>query len=551
MPPKRRGRPAAAEAAQPETVSDHEGEGDADGAAAAASDQGEGSDPDVSHGEAESTSFKFFNTTFSTFRVSPLYTGKNPLTTAGLQTLSRRLRDTLVGDVVRGVQVGLESDTTLGRLGTLDSVEWREYDPGTLFPTLTDEGKTSRQRHDGIRNGKKKGKGKDTGAQTEQVQQILCLKLEYEKASFNALLLPSLNDRENQDGNGTQDEDRPQPSWTRHDAKGKATEDRNEDTDSAFARYPLLLTRMPAPLKTVLVDFLSSTFDCRISHLHLGTRTLVRSWERWIEESGAGTGEGKMPDKDVALTLGFHLEPPSPVVLDGTMTSSTTPDGRQGVQEALAKPTVLGLKTMDIVVPSEEIRRFLRVGKRNGSTPTDNGGKGYATSGGNRKRPAASSTISDDERDRLQRRKLGGGKDEEGWTWRQGPRQHQIQEPNEDDIHDNGNRRTGETFPQPFTDALSHYLDHHLALDMTHPGVRVLRVVCDAFALSDTRLKVFAPRDRGEVRINDGGENDLSRSDSGSGALAIDTFLRSLVRKAQGPEWGQRALKLANLEVLG
>ncbi|KAI1362023.1 kinetochore complex Sim4 subunit Fta1-domain-containing protein [Xylaria arbuscula] len=544
MPPKRRGRPAAAEAAQPETVSDHEGEGDADGAAAAASDQGEGSDPDVSHGEAESTSFKFFNTTFSTFRVSPLYTGKNPLTTAGLQTLSRRLRDTLVGDVVRGVQVGLEGDGTLSRLGTLDSVEWREYDPGTLFPTLTDEEETSQQRRNGIRNRKKKGKGKDTGAQTEQVRPILCLELEYEKASFNALLLPSLDNRENQDGNGTQDEDRSQPLWTRHDAKGKATEDRDEDTDSAFARYPLLLTRMPAPLKAVLVDFLSSTFDCRISHLHLGTRTLVRSWERWIEESGAGTGGSKMPDKDVALTLGFHLEPPSPMVLDGTVTGSTAPDGRQGVQETLVKPTVLGLKTMDVVVPSEEIRRFLRVGKRNSPTPTDNGGS-------TRKRPAASSTISGDERDRLQRRKLGGGKDEEGWTWRQGPRQHQTQDADEDDIRDNDNRITGETFPQPFTDALSHYLDHHLALDMTHPGVRVLRVVCDAFALSDTRLKVFAPRDRGEVRINDGGESDLSRSDSGSGALAIDTFLRSLVRKAQGPEWGQMALKLANLEVLG
>ena len=557
MPPKRRGRPAAAEATQPENVTDHDGGGDGDGA----SDHGAGSDPDVSRGDgdAESAGFKFFNTTFSTFRVSPLYIGKNSITPKGLQILSRRLRDTLVGDVVRGVQVGLESDATLGRLGVLESVEWRECDASALFPTLTDAGRRlreeSNQRRNDIRDRKKKGKGKDTGARAERVRPLLCLELEYERASFNALLLPSLDNRENQDGDDAHDENaHHQPSWTQNSATGKTTEDSNQHTDSAFARFPLLLVRMPAPLKAVLLDFLSSTFDCRISPLHLGTRTLVRSWERWIEESSAAGTGGRIPDKDVALTLGFHLEPPSPGVLEKTMASSTAFDGRQRPQETLPKSTALGLKTIDVVVPSEEIRRFLRVGARKGAMSAEKDRTNQTGNNTNRKRPAASATISDYEKDRLQRRRIGGGKDEEGWTWRQKPRWNQDSD--ESNIHDDDDSRGREereegeeTFPQPFTDALSHYLDHHLALDITHPGVRVLRVVCDAFALSDTRVKVFAPRGGGRPRGSRSDDDDNETETDGS-AIAIDTFLRNLLRKAQGREWSRDAMRLANLEVI-
>ncbi|KAI0508869.1 kinetochore complex Sim4 subunit Fta1-domain-containing protein [Xylaria bambusicola] len=535
MPPKRRGRPAATEATQPEPVADHErhGHGDSDGDAAS-NREAEDSDPDISQGEAESASFKFFNTTFSTFRVSPLYIGQNSLTPEGLQKLSRRLRDTLVGDVVRGVQVGLESDTTLGRLGVLERVEWRECDSVLLFPTLADTGSI----HDEATQGRKymqprrnKGKTKDTGAQSEQVPQLLCLDLQYENAAFNAIMIPSLDDGRKLSGNKIHDDIRDEneaglsqpPSWTQNItmSKSKSQDKRRETTedeykDSSFAHFPLLLMRMPAPLKAVLVDFLSSTFDCRISPLHLGTRTLVRSWERWIEESSASTG--KMLDKDIALTLGFHLEPMTDTAIAGSEAQQKAHDH--------SKPTALGLKTIDIVVPSEEIRRFLRVGKKTITDPSN--GKDQT---GSKKRPATSS-AQEQEKERLRRRRLGGSKDEEGWAWRESPR-----EQDQETIADNDDG-IPETFSQPFTDALSHYLDHHLALDMTHPGVRVLRVVCDAFALSDTRVKVFAPR---------GGRGDDNNT---HGDLAIDTFLRSLVRKAQGREWSQSALQLANLQVI-
>ncbi|KAI0429451.1 kinetochore complex Sim4 subunit Fta1-domain-containing protein [Xylaria sp. FL1042] len=566
MAPPKRGRPATAEAPRPgperePAVEEEDDDGNRNSDVSNRSDRdqnsGSDSDPETRQRGAESAEFKFFDTTFSTFRVSPLYIGQNAITPAGLDTLSRRLRDTLVGDVVRGVQVGLESDATLGRLGLLERVEWRECSLEAILPTLADterrmQGESASQRRRGIRvgrggergkdNGKGKGKGRRT--QVECVQHLLCLELEYEKATFSALMLPSLDDwnrEQTRDRVGHEDEDGDEdeplkpynpPSWTQHNAGplnnpkegGGHTQDEDGHERDAFARFPLLLTRMPASLKSVLTDFISSTFDCRISPLYLGTRTLIRSWEHWIKESGVSAG--KALNKDVALTLGFHLEP-SPTVTD-TIVRGPAPDTQQK-PHGPQKPVALGLKTIDVVVPSEEVRRFLRVGEKLAMDTID-ADKGKGSGIGSRKRPMG--TI-DTERERLRRRRLGGGKDEEGWAWRG----QQDPDP-EDNTKDDGT----ETFAQPFTNALSRYLDHHLALDVTHPSVHVLRVVCDAFALSENRMKVFTPRGGG------GGGGRDENTDAPS--LAIDTFLRNLIRRAQGREWSDDALRLANLRVI-
>ncbi|KAI0967205.1 kinetochore complex Sim4 subunit Fta1-domain-containing protein [Xylaria arbuscula] len=553
MPPKRRGRPARAEAPQPspspepgpEPVAD-----DDDASNHSDQDEDQDSDPDLDPDASQRESdFKFFNTTFSTFRVSPLYMGQNVINEIWLDTLSRRLRDTLVGDVVRGVRVGLENDNTLNRLGVLERVEWRECELESIMPTL----KYTERRLPA------RGRGRDIqgGRGVRRVRRLLCLELEYERATFSALMLPSLddgNESQNRGATGVGGEDdedgssrsRNPPSWTRHttdyetqpgdSGKGAQDVDNGDERESnAFARFPLLLTRMPAPLKSVLIDFLSSTFDCRISPLYLGTRTLIRSWERWIEESGVDSGRAL--NKDVALTLGFHLEPDPTttapgIYIDTTRVKSPAPDEQQKIQ----KPMALGLKTLDVVVPAEEVRRFLRVGRSiNVSTNTDNNannGKGKGKE--SRKRPADNTDTNTTarENERLRRRKLGGGKDEEGWTWLP---QGQQEDHQQQDESDNGITETEtSTFPQPFTNALAKYLDHHLALDVTHPGVRVLRVVCDAFALSETRMKVFPPR-------GGGGDDE---------ANAVDTFLRNLIRRAQGREWSDGALRLANLRVI-
>jgi len=204
-------------------------------------------------------------------------------------------------------------------------------------------------------------------------QKALRLSLQYENALSIALLLPSI---EEDQGNG------------------------------AFIHLPLLLLRMPTPLKTVIADFLSNTFDCRISPLRLRNSDLVKTWEVWIQEAGLPTSG--LLAKDAVLTLGFRLpESKKPTDQDG---SKTEVDGSDGT----------GIKSIDIIIPAHDLRQFLRAGKA------------------------------------LDR---------------------------------------GDATEHPFTDALAHYLKQHLAMDISHPGVRVARVASGGFVLSEGRLKMFASPD--------------------------------------------------------
>ncbi|KAI1371424.1 kinetochore complex Sim4 subunit Fta1-domain-containing protein [Hypoxylon crocopeplum] len=427
---------------------------------------------DLSHDDLEPS--RFFNTTFTTYRVSPLYVGKQTLNTARLQLFSRRLRDVLVGDVVRGVQVGLESDAAaLGRTGALLAVEWRWVDVALVL------GETDRQAGSVELGNNDDG---DNESDDQRKRLVLCLELRYENARFSALLLPDL---------GGDDESRDsayQPSWTWQE--NDSTTQTDEVDQSAFIQLPLLLFRMPAPLKSVLIDFLSSTFDCRISPLALGTRTLMKSWEDWLADSRRSLS------RDILLTLGFHVEPPKPKPRslehdDDGVVDNEGPARKQDTPH-------LGMKSIDIGIPALQVRRFLRMGR---------GLDNELQAIGAKRKADATTTLSDEQQSR-RRRKLAAGEGEEGWAWRS-------------QSHKNDNRET-ETIDQPFAEALATYLWHHLGLDMFHPGVRVQRVACDGFALSEGRLKVFPP----------------PRSGANEEESAAWKLMRGLVRKARGrPGW--------------
>ncbi|CAJ2512550.1 Uu.00g055650.m01.CDS01 [Anthostomella pinea] len=438
---------------------------------------------------------RFFNTTFSTYRASPLYIGKEPLSATGLETLSRRLRDTFVGDVVRGVQVGLESDATLGRAGALERVEWRWASVGSL---MDGNGDAARRRTRGgseelgssARELNSEDEDNEARRRKKGEKKVLCLDLDYENASFNALLLPELE--ENGQGRSTRAPKTPSWTWQTTD-NGAGAEDQADP--AAFLHLPLLLLRMPVPLRAALVDFLASTFDCRVSPLRLGTRSIVHSWESWLAESGLINRSTL--SKDVALTLGFHVEPPE------------SNFGDQTADHSLEETVQLGLKSIDVIVPADEVYRFLRAGDRTGHLAKEGG----------RKRGADDDLSV--ERQKRRRRKLAGGRDEEGWGWRSS---QSDKTPAPDSVN--------ESFDQPFTEALARYIDHHLALDMFHPGVRILRIACSGFSLSEGRVKVFSP--------------DAHRDEDGSSA-AVWGFVRDLVRKAKGREWSPDAMQLASL----
>ncbi|EJT78410.1 hypothetical protein GGTG_03511 [Gaeumannomyces tritici R3-111a-1] len=69
----------------------------------------------------------------------------------------------------------------------------------------------------------------------------------------------------------------------------------------------------------------------------------------------------------------------------------------------------------------------------------------------------------------------------------------------------------GAPTPGPFTAALARYLGHHLALDVHHGAVQVVRVSCGAFVLSEGRLKLFRPAAGGGTEEEEGGGGGRSR----------------------------------------
>lgn len=377
----------------------------------------------------------FYSTTFSAHRVSPLYLGGpgQPLDARRLQTLAQRLRDVLVGDVVRGVEVGLsqDEDGVMGRAGALEVVEMRWVGVEGVL---------------GLEEGT--GAGKD----------MLFVGLRYEAAVCTALLVPWLGEEEDQGG-----------------AAAGGFGGRGEEVDeSQFMVMPLLLMRMPAPLKAVVAEFLATAFDCRISPLRLGTRSMVQGWEAWIETVGLPT-RGPLA-KDVVLSLGFYVPPE-----EGEAGKDESED--EGDQQ-------LGLKSIEVFIPAAELRRFADAGR----TPS---------------RPKAGSEAIW-ENDIRKRRKLAGRMYEEGWEWRK--------ESTDEDS----------TASQPFTEALGRYVNQHLGLNLFHPGVRITKMACGGFVMSESRLKIFAPADLGDAAA--GG------APSSGQRKAVWELLRDLVQKARGQD---------------
>ena len=127
----------------------------------------------------------FFNTTFSTHRVSPLYVGKQDLTTPRLKQLAHRLRDTLVGDVVRGVHIGVESTVTpAGQVGSLESVKIRWFHAQKLLsrePSFTEQDGSTGLAASVMRQWNRLPEAQKMG---------LWVEVKHENACYVALLLP-------------------------------------------------------------------------------------------------------------------------------------------------------------------------------------------------------------------------------------------------------------------------------------------------------------------------------------------------------------------------
>ncbi|CAK7271111.1 hypothetical protein SEPCBS119000_004432 [Sporothrix epigloea] len=269
------------------------------------------------------------NTTFSFYRTSPLFVGQHGLSEDRLRALEAQLLDILTGESARGIEFGLaeDRDSSMGNAGVLETVaiEWVSADKivATSQPAL---------------------------------QMIL----QYENAQCVAILLPV-----------------PETPRT---ANGAAA-----DPGDAFLSLPLLLLKMPTPLKAIVVRFLSTTFDSRIIALHLTSRDIIRSWESWASATALPT-DGPIA-KDVVVTLAFNLSERRGVGISGEKQLSEDAAG-----PTLAKSTVLttgtsqssestdiGLRTIDVSIPNTDLGRFLKAGQHLESDSDDRRGAPFTT----------------------------------------------------------------------------------------------------------------------------------------------------------------------------
>lgn len=215
--------------------------------------------------------YPLYNTTFTLHRLSPFYVDRDaPLDNASLLPYARRFRDILVGDVLRGVRVGLGSDEdVLARVGALQTVTWKvlvgedAWDSTAGDETHVDETEDFAP-----------GRG-------------IYITVVYERACYMAILLRS--QREHRDG-----------------------------SERGFQRFPLLLTRMPGSLRETFTEFLESSFDARISVLRIGRSYLPSTLESYVRNCLVGEDGGDMSVeessgtlkrilKDVQVVIGFDL----------------------------------------------------------------------------------------------------------------------------------------------------------------------------------------------------------------------------------------------------
>jgi hypothetical protein len=230
--------------------------------------------------ETPNQQYPLYNTTFSLYRISPLYTGNTfQFSNAALHQHARRFRDILAGDVLRGVRVGLgPEDNVLARVGALQTVTWKLLQEEEAW-AAEDETEL----------------GNDDTTISLAVNRGILVTVTYEKMAYRAILLSA-----------------------RRGVNYDETMDSAREDDDGFQRFPLLLSKMPGPLRETFADYLSTTFDARVSALRLSSTYLTDTFEKYLGDISIGD-DGEVLEvtersrslrnviKEVAVYLGFDL----------------------------------------------------------------------------------------------------------------------------------------------------------------------------------------------------------------------------------------------------
>jgi hypothetical protein len=231
--------------------------------------------------------YPLHNTTWTLHALSPLYNrGSNLTSPETLSSHSLRLKQYLKRDAILE-QAPLEPSKT----GTLQSCTW------TILPSKS------------VWQAQQRDSGSDgTPPPISEDEQLgILIMLTYDTTTYNAILV-------------------------RLSADADALPD-------GFSSYPLLLTRLPNATRLTLLDFLSTTFDTRVSPLKLPSSFI------------AGLLEGYL----AALTTPIASQDGAAQAERGQRVLNVVKD----IQLSFSFSNAPGLKTLDVTINREDVLKFL------------------------------------------------------------------------------------------------------------------------------------------------------------------------------------------------
>ncbi|KAF3039885.1 hypothetical protein E8E12_003372 [Didymella heteroderae] len=262
--------------------------------------------------------YPLYNRTYSLYRLSPLHHGDAPLLAdRALRTHAKRLREQLKGDNVRGVQVDFARADDAARLGPLDECSW---------DLLGDEDAWI-DRHRQLQDPEASQLPPPTEPRGIEVS------LEYEAQSYNALLL--------------------------RDPQNSAAPD-------GFSALPLLLVKMPGPVRDVFLQYLRTAFDAHVAPLRLPSTFITGSVETYFRHLSASTSTQTI--QDVVRQLSVQLAFPNTTTLlkhiDVTIAAADVPGFVARGKHARDKPFTAALSSylakhlaLDVSNPNVHISR--------------------------------------------------------------------------------------------------------------------------------------------------------------------------------------------------
>lgn len=234
--------------------------------------------------------YPLYNRTYLLYRVSPLHTNDHPLLQESvLRTHQQRLQSQLKGDSIRGVEVDYgHQEGALARLGPLERCIW---------DLMGDEDDwINRHRHLVDPDASQL-----SGSMPNEQARGVHVSLEYESTTYTAMLLRD-------------------PGATR--------------SPEGFTSLPLLMVKMPAPVRAVFLHYLETAFDAHVAPLQLSSSFLSSTLETYFRYLTAPTSTQSI--REVVRQLQLKLSFPG----------ATTQ-----------------LRDLDITIPSSDVEGFVQRGK--------------------------------------------------------------------------------------------------------------------------------------------------------------------------------------------